>query len=136
MNTFKLIDELTIDEGKRNKPYKDSVGKLTIGVGRNLDDVGVSDDEIALMLQNDINRTMAKLRANLTWFDVLSEIRQRVLANMAFNMGVDGMLKFTKTLGLVKAGRYDEAAAEMLNSTWAKQVGVRATRLATMMKNG
>lgn len=137
MNIDLLKVELERDEGKRNKPYRDSVGKLTGGVGRNLDDVGFSDDEISLMLANDINsRVLPGLTQFMPWYVRLNDVQQRVLANMAFNMGIEGLLGFRNMLDAVKSGDFNRAADEMLSSKWASQVGERATRLAEMMRNG
>ena len=136
MNRQALAEQLVKDEGKRNKIYADSVGKLTIGVGRNLTDGGVSDDEIMLMLDNDIIKVCADLDDHLPWWSTLSEARQQVLANMCFNMGIQGLLGFKNTLEAIQEGRYDAAANGMLASLWARQVGARAQRLAQMMKNG
>lgn len=126
--------ELVRDEGLRLRIYKDTVGKLTIGVGRNLDDVGISKDEAYLMLDNDIQRTSDSLDKNLPWWKTLDEVRQRVILNMAFNMGINSLLGFKNTLAAIQAGRYNDAADGMLASKWATQVGDRATRLAKMMR--
>lgn len=137
MNIDLLKLELERDEGKRNFVYKDSRGIDTIGVGRNLQAVGVSDDEIGIMLGNDINqRVLPGLGKWLPWYVNLNDSRQRVLANMCFNLGIDGLLKFHNMLEAVRAGDYEKAAAEMLTSLWAQQVGERATRLAAMMRSG
>lgn len=130
-----LIVELSRDEGKRLKPYVDTVGKTTIGVGRNLTDVGITDAECDLLLSNDIDRTVAWLDRNLSWWRQLDAVRQRVVVNMAFNMG-GSLLTFTNTLAAMKRGDYAAAADGMLASKWATQVGARATRLATMMREG
>jgi lysozyme len=139
MNTFDmptLIGELKRDEGVRLKPYTDTVGKLTIGVGRNLTDVGISDDECTALLQNDVARTVAALDKSLPWWRKLDPVRQRVLVNMAFNLGMVGLLTFKNTLAAVQSGSYAAAAAGMLASKWATQVGDRAKRLAEMMRTG
>lgn len=128
--------ELIRDEGVRNYPYKDTVGKLTIGVGRNLDGVGIHDDEAYLMLANDIQDAMRSLDKHLPWWRELAEVRQRVLVNMCFNLGITGLLGFKNTLAMIKTGKYTEAAAAMLNSKWAGQVGARAQRLAEQMAKG
>ncbi len=127
-----LQHQLPLDEGIRKKPYRDTVGKLTIGVGRNLDDVGVRDDEIALMLENDIPDAEAIVRG-LVDFDALTEERKAVLVNMAFNMG-RGLSAFAIMLRAVNDGRWNDAADAMLQSKWATQVGARATRLAAQMR--
>jgi len=132
----KMKAELTFDEGSRLRPYKDTVGKLTIGVGRNLDDNGISKDEEALMLSNDIRRTIEELNFALPWWVNVDATRQRVMVNMAFNLGMKKFLGFKNTLSLIQAGKYADAASAMMDSLWAKQVGKRAERLAEMMKNG
>lgn len=134
MNISQMKVELIRDEGLKLKPYRDTVGKLTIGVGRNLDDVGISEAEAATLLESDIARTAKALDLNLPWWTTLSEERQRVLLNMAFNMGIAGLLGFKNTLAAIQAGKYEDAAKEMLTSKWAAQVGNRAQRLAQMMR--
>lgn len=136
MNRDRLIKQLTIDEGKRNKPYKDTVGKITIGIGRNLDDVGVSDIEARYLLDNDIDRVVRGLDLHLPWWRKLDDVRQEVLVNMAFNMGLASLLGFQNTLAAVRDGRYDDAAEGMRNSLWFQQVGDRARRLIAMMRTG
>lgn len=136
MNFDLLKEELIRDEGLKLKPYRCTAGKLTIGVGRNLEDVGISASEAAYLLQHDIDRVLAEMSYRIPWWGNLSENRQRVLANMAFNLGIDGLLKFKNTLALIQAGKYEDAAKEMLNSKWANQVGNRARRLAKMMAEG
>ena len=130
-----LISELTRDEGRRLMPYVDTVGKTTIGVGRNLTDVGITDAECDMMLSDDIDRTTAWLDGKLPWWRKLDPVRQRVIINMAFNMQ-GGLLTFVNTLAAMQAGNYAAAANGMLASKWATQVGQRAQRLAAMMRNG
>lgn len=136
MDLAALLDELVRDEGLRLKPYKDTVGKLTIGVGRNLDDVGISEAEAKHLLENDVARTVAALDRALPWWATLDEVRQRVVLNLAFNMGVGKLLEFKNTLAAMQAGNYVGAANGMLASKWATQVGARAKRLAKMMATG
>lgn len=136
MNSEKLAAQLEIDEGKRNRIYTDTVGKVTAGVGRNLTDRPFSEDEIQLMLSNDIKTVESDLDKNCQWWRGMSEARQNVLGNMCFNVGINRLLGFSKTLAAMKAGLYDEAAKEMLDSKWAQQVGQRAQRLAAMMIKG
>jgi lysozyme len=131
-----LKPQLKVDEAVKVKPYRDTVGKLTIGVGRNLDDIGVRPDEIDLMLENDINVAEATAKVLFPSFDSLSDVRKAVVVNMAFNMGATRLAGFVKVRQLVADGNFDAAAREMLNSGWATQVGNRATRLATMMRQG
>ena len=132
----KLVVELTRDEGIRLKPYRCTAGKLTVGIGRNLDDVGLTTEEANYLLRNDIARAEKDLDTYLSWWRTLDPVRQRVIVNMAFNLGVQGLLAFKNTLALVKSGRYLEAAQNMLATKWAAQVGPRAQRLAMMMRDG
>lgn len=131
-----LTYELSRDEDVRAKPYKDTVGKLTIGVGRNLDDKGLSKAEINVLLNNDINGCESDLDRDMPWWRQLSDNRQRVLLNMCFNLGIAGLKGFKNMLRDIQNGLYDQAAVEMLDSLWARQVGGRAVRLAKLMKNG
>src|SRR5260370_41905440 len=134
MNNEKLTDELIRDEGLRLRPYTDAVGKITIGIGRNLTDAGISREEAYHLLNNDLENTLADLDQHLPWWRGLDEVRQRVLANMAFNMGILRLLTFAKTLALVQAGDYPAAAGAMLGSTWAKQVRPRAIKLLSLLR--
>lgn len=136
MNVDLLAQELRRDEDLRLKPYKDSVGKWTIGVGRNLTDSGVRLDEAMLMLSNDIAAVVSDLDLHLPWWRRLDELRQRVLANMCFNLGINRLLGFHRMLTALKDGNYADAASEMLASKWKDEVGERATRLAQEMKSG
>lgn len=136
MDRDALIDDLIRDEGLRLKPYRDTVGKLTIGIGRNLDDVGISSDEAELLAQNDIDSVMADLDRALPWWRQMDDVRQRALANMAFNLGISRLIGFKNTLAYLKAGDYEAAAVGALDSKWAKQVGVRADRIAGMIRHG
>lgn len=131
-----IFEQLRRDEASRNFPYTDSVGKLTIGIGRNLTDRGISDSEINFMLSNDVTATQTGLTNALAWYAGLDEARRGVLENMAFNMGLHGLLAFHKMLTFLEAGEYDQAATEMLNSKWAGQVGDRAKRLALQLQTG
>lgn len=135
-NRTSLERELEVDEAFRAKPYRCTAGKLTIGIGRNIDDVGITRDEALFLLRSDITKIEAQLDKNLPWWRKLSDARQRVLLNMTFNMGLRTMLTFERTLGLIQFGKYHEAAQAMLQSKWAKQVGERAERLSEMMKVG
>ena len=131
-----LADMLIRHEGMRHKPYRCSAGKFTIGVGRNLDDNGISDDEAMFMLRNDIARVGREVERALDYFVTLTLNRQLVLLDMCFNLGVSRLLGFKRMLAALKAGDYDKATVEMLDSKWAKQVGTRATELAAMMRGG
>jgi lysozyme len=134
-----IIDDLVRDEGEVLHAYEDHLGYTTIGVGRLIDKRrggGISREESRLLLANDLERFAAGLDAHLPWWRTLTKGRQRVLLNMAFNLGVSGLLTFRNTLAAVREGRYDDAAAGMLKSKWATQVGARAKRLAALMEEG
>jgi lysozyme len=130
----RLAEELLRDEGLRLKPYRCPAGKLTIGVGRNLEDRGITESEAFLLLDNDIKDCWDRLCAELPWVQAAPEAVQEVLANMCFNLGLKGLLGFRQTLAFLQAGRHAEAAEEMLRSKWAGQVGARAERLAQKLK--
>lgn len=136
MDKTKLIADLVLDEGLRLRPYRCTAGKLTIGIGRNLEDKGITKSEAEYLLNNDIDEIERQLDARIPWWRTQTEQRQRVLANMAFNLGIDGLMNFNNTLAAIKASRYEDAARGMLRSLWARQVGNRAIRLANMMKEG
>jgi lysozyme len=131
-----LIEQLKRDEGLRLTPYKDTVGKLTVGYGRNLSDIGISKDEAEFLLTNDVRRAAEDLSRTLPWTDKLTEVRRAVLINMCFNMGLGGLLQFKTTLSLIQAGDYDKASFRMLQSKWATQVGDRAERLSMQLRTG
>lgn len=131
-----LLAQLTAHEGLRRKPYRCTAGKLTVGIGRNLDDVGLREGEAELLCLNDVRVVEAGLDARLPWWRGLGAERRAVLLDMGFNLGVDGLLGFRTTLGHVQAGRWAEAAEQMLRSKWAGQVGRRAQTLARMMRTG
>lgn len=127
---------IVTSEGFSPFPYLDSVGKLTIGYGRNLVDRGISASEALYLLDQDIFYFESRLRENLKCFDDLCDARKMALIAMCFNLGVHGFLKFEKTIHALELGRYDEAAFEMLNSKWATQVGKRATDLSRIIESG
>ena len=131
-----LIRQIRLHEGERLKPYRCTAGKLTIGVGRNLEDRGITAQEAAYLLSNDITSTQAALLKALPWVGTLDDVRQRVLIDMAFNMGLGTLLTFKRTLAAIQGGEFSKAAAMMLESRWAGQVGQRAKRLSQMMATG
>lgn len=133
---LKLRGALLRDEGLVLKPYHDSVGKLTIGVGRNLDDVGISTEEATMMLENDIVRFERDVMVTFPWSADLDDPRRGILVMMAFNLGTRGLGGFRKMLAAMQRGDWDGAATEMLDSKWATQVGERAVRLAQQMRSG
>lgn len=132
----RLIEQLKRHEGLRLKPYRCTAGKLTIGYGRNLDDFGITQREANLMLRQNVALVADELVAKLPVFKELNEAREHALINMAFNIGVSGLLKFKKMIAALENSDYDEAAKQMLDSKWAKQVGSRSAELARQMKTG
>jgi lysozyme len=131
-----LAADLVRDEGLKLKPYRCTAGKLTIGVGRNLDDVGISRDEAMYLLENDIARVSADAKHAFPWFARLDPVRQDVVLNMIFNLGINRFSQFHQTIKCIEAFDYAGAADRMLQSLWAKQVGQRAVRLANQMRSG
>lgn len=133
-----VADQLERMEGIKQFPYTDTVGKVSVGVGRNLTDQGLSHDEIDLLLTNDLAHAEDDARALLSdaVFDGLSDARKAVMVNMAFNLGLTKLRKFVVFLAAVKEGRYQDAGAAMLQSTWATQVKARATELSGLMASG
>ncbi|WP_434715525.1 glycoside hydrolase family protein [Paraburkholderia sp. A3RO-2L] len=142
MNLTLLYAELRRDEGVRATPYKDTKGKLTVGVGHNLTAsplpagwaYPLTPAQITQLLVADVADTLAQLDARAKWWRTLSEVRQRVVANMAFNLGVDKFLCFAKAIAAMKEGGWDTAADQMQDSLWFKQVGARAVRLCAAMR--
>lgn len=136
MNRDELRSQLVIDEGLRLKPYRCTAGKLTIGIGRNLEDRGITKDEAFALLEGDIDEVEAELDRRMPWWRDLSDRRQQVLANMCFNLGMNRLSAFIRMIVALRAQQWDKAADEMLDSLWANQVGARAQRLARMMREG
>ena len=131
----KLKLQLMRHEGVRLKPYLDTVGKWTIGCGRNISDKGITHDEALFLLENDLDECIHDLSV-FPWFVALDPVRQRVVIDMRFNLGPSRLRSFKHTLAAVARGDYEAAAKGMLKSLWAKQVGQRAIRLAAMMRSG
>jgi lysozyme len=132
----KEIDLLKKHEGLRLKPYRCSADKLTVGYGRNLDDVGISEEEAEMLLLNDLLTANIEVENRFVWFEDLDEVRKAVVVNMIFNLGIARFSAFKKTISLIEEGSYSEAAQEMLDSRWANQVGSRANELSEMMRTG
>lgn len=131
-----LCEQLKRDEGLKLTAYHDSLGKVTVGYGRCLETKGITRDEAEYLLANDIAEVTISLAKAIPWMTALDEPRRAVLQNMAFNLGVPGVLKFANTLACIKAGDFNAAADAMLASKWATQVGDRAKRLAEQMRTG
>jgi lysozyme len=129
--------QLVRHEGLRLKPYRCTAGKLTIGIGRNLDDRGISQREAYAMMERDIQDCEQWLIDEIPEvYNKLDEVRQSVLLNMCFNLGIKGLLGFKNTLAFIGAGDWERAANNMLVSKWAKQVGRRAIELSELMRKG
>ncbi|WKZ32940.1 MAG: lysozyme [Thermodesulfobacteriota bacterium] len=130
------LKELLIKhEGLKLKPYRCTAGKLTIGVGRNLEDRGISNDEAMYMLENDIKETIRECQT-FPWYESLDNVRKTVVASMVFNLGLSRFLGFKKTIAALEAGDYHAASAEMVLSAWFTQVGKRGPELVEMMRTG
>ena len=131
--------QIRLDEGEVLHAYDDHLGFTTIGVGRLIDKRkggGISKDESAYLLNNDITARINALNKALPWIKDLSGARQAVLLNMSFQLGMGGLLQFKTTLAHIKQGDYISAKDSMLNSLWAKQTPARTKRLAEQMRTG
>lgn len=126
--------QLTAHEGERLFPYKCSAGKTTIGVGRNLDDVGITPLESQFMLETDYKRVLEDCRWAIGYWRSLTATRKMVIHDMMFNLGQPRLAKFRKMHANLSQRDYEGAAREMLDSRWAQQVGQRALTLAEMMR--
>lgn len=143
-NLSLLISELRSDEGVRYVPYLDTLEVSTVGVGHNLEvsplptgwTYPLSDAQVDQLLTADLQIVFFDLNQDISWWSVLSDVRQRVLCNMCFQLGIGGLLGFRNTLIAVHQGNYAQASAGMLNSQWADQTPNRAQRLAAMMSTG
>jgi lysozyme len=139
MTPTNLEDQLVRDEDEILHAYQDDEGWWTIGVGILIDKRkggGITQAESRYLLRNRIADKTSELFQKLPWVAQLDSIRQSALVNMAFNLGVDGLLKFEHFLAALQAKDWQMAAAEMLNSLWVKQVGDRARRLAEQIRTG
>ena len=152
-----LIEKLIVAEGLRLQVYKDTLGIDTIGIGRNLEDRGITKEELddldiptiehvyeygiteadaVYLATNDVQIVEEELVRAHPCLDRLDSVRQLILIDMAFNMGVPRLCKFKKMRAAVEAEDFPTAAKEMLDSRWATQVKGRATKLANAMHNG
>lgn len=142
-NELILIQELRRDEGVRYEPYNDTKGIPTVGVGHNLAasplpgwTYPLTDSQVNWLLAADLQKVYTDLTNSLPWWLYLDDVRQRVIVNMCFNLGIGKLLGFVNTMAAVRKGQWSLAAQGMLNSAWASQVGDRAKRLAHMMETG
>lgn len=146
MNHDRLKEMLVQHEGTgpvkngRLFPYRCSAGKLTIGIGRNIEERGISEAEAEFMLENDINDSVNDCKRMFLNFDLLDDVRQEVLINMMLNMGYNTFSQFKRFIAAIKAGNFNEAAKQMEDSAWYRQVGQkpgqRAYELRMMMLTG
>ena len=135
----KLIEMLKVHEGVETHAYKCSASKITIGVGRNIDPeggIGLSEDEIDYLLQNDIDRITTELDFEYGWFSDLNEARQDAMIDISFNLGQTRLRKFQKALTAMAQSNWNTAADEFMDSKWAQQVGTRAIRVTEMIRSG
>ena len=131
-----LESDLIRDEGLKLKPYTDTAGKLTLGVGRNLTDNGISKDEAIYLLRSDVANVEEDLDRHMPWWRDLPEPCARGLANMAFNLGLPRLSTFAIMLANLERKDFHGAAIECLASSWAEQVGQRAERIANLFIEG
>lgn len=127
--------DLKVDEGRRDRPYRDTVGKLTIGYGHNLDAEGLCEAALVAQLEYDMTKASRHLDRFLPWWAEKPDNAKRVLLNMTFNMGIGTVLTFKRTLEHIRLGRYKDAADALLQSRYATQVGDRAKRLAALLRS-
>lgn len=138
-NDEQFLEELRGDEGFVPYAYQDSLGYWTIGMGTLIDrrkGGGITEDQAKYLARSKVEKIKAELDEKIPWWRTLSPARQHVLANMAYQLGVEGLLRFRKAIRAAQEGDYDHAAREMLDSTWAEQTPNRAKRLAEEMRHG
>ena len=135
MNEEHLLNQLIRHEGLKLFPYHCSENFLTIGVGRNLDSVGISEEEARSLLANDVKRVKADLDRKVPWWRQLSEARQIVMIDMCFNLGIGSLMKFKNALSCIESGDFVQAREEILDSRYARQVKGRAVALADAMRD-
>lgn len=134
----KLVAQLKRHEGVKSHAYKCTANMITVGVGRNIDEnggIGLSDDEIDYLLENDIKRCKQEL-ISLSWFTDLDSVRQDALVNLCFNLGLTRLMDFKNAMAAMAEGHYERAADEFYDSRWAKQVKSRADEVCEMIRTG
>lgn len=137
LNTSLLEKDLYGDEGCKLSVYKDHLGFWTIGIGTLVDDRkggGITLDEAYYLLRNRLKAKFDDMDKQMPWWRGHPECVQRALANMAYQMGVDGLLEFKNSLALLKARQYNESADNFLKSLWAKQTPERAKRVTDLIR--
>ena len=131
-----LEREVASDEGFMPIPYRCTSGKLSIGYGTNIQD-GITREEALLLMRHRLGKVVDALESRLPFWAKLTDDRRRVLANMGYQLGVGGLMGFKRMLAALERGDYEAAAAEMLDSKWAKRdTPARAGRLAERMRRG
>ena len=123
-------------EGFRSKPYKCTAGKLTIGYGHNLDDVGITQAQAQMLLNDDVGNAAYFLEKNYSWFNALDTNRKAALIDMCFQLGKLGYSKFIRMNQWLYAKNYDDAAIAALQSKWAEQTPERAAEIAKIIRTG
>ena len=136
MNIQRLRQQLIKHESIELKLYRCTSDKLTIGVGRNIEDRGITHETAMQMLDEDIDICINELQQTVSYWDELPERVQEGLINLCFNMGIKRLMAFKKTFGFLRVGMYDKAATELLDSRYANQVGQRAIEVADMIREG
>ena len=133
MDYTRLSKQLLYHEGIRLKPYRCSADKLTIGIGRNIEDVGITEEEAFYLLNNDIKKVVEKCQRNFKLVDGLNDLRKEAVVNLVFNMGFGKFLQFKKTIKHIENEEFELAGAELLDSRYAQQVGQRAIDVANQL---
>jgi lysozyme len=131
-----ILEQLEKHEGLELKPYRCTSEKLTIGIGRNLEDVGISKEEAYLLLENDVKNVDQQMKTYMPWATALNPARYAALINFVFNVGIGTALKFENAMAALKASDFGTAAEELLDSRWAKQVGKRSTEISEQIRTG
>ena len=132
----KLIEQLKIHEGFRSTVYTCSGGKKTVGYGRNLQDIGISEEEAEMLLKNDIYEATNQLLNAFPWMATFSDVRISAMINFTFNVGIGTVRKFSNTIEYLKNEDWEAAADEMMDSKWAEQVGDRAIQITEQIRTG
>jgi lysozyme len=110
-----------------------------VGVGRNVDPnggIGLSDEEVDMLLENDIARVIKELASEYPWFNDLDDVRKDAMIDISFNLGATRLRGFRRALAAMEKGNYREASAEFLDSKWSRDVGGRALELSDMIASG
>jgi lysozyme len=139
--TERLLEMLKRHEGAvikngRHVPYRCPAGKLTIGYGRNVEEFGLSEDEVDYLLENDIERVIKELSTEYPWFNSLDDVRKDAIIDISFNLGATRLRGFKRALAAMEVADYKLAAKEFLDSQWSRDVKGRSHELASMIETG